>query len=201
MSKILKMQLLKSKSLILFLTLVLLCSTIGLLLIYNIILILTFYSSLYFLVFLISMSVGTAFHESAHFSILHDLGFEIDNITAHRIGDVSFRIIDMENLTSDQGYQVAKAPFVRKSQYILDTSMLIILVILNLSAPLPLNIFLAFFTCLVILSIIANMCAYIVIRKKKQSGLVVSIARTTSRGDLDEIVEWNRKQNESATIS
>ena len=190
------MQLHKSKKLVLFLISIFFCSIIGLMLSANMILKFAFFVSGYFLIFLISIAAGTALHESSHFSILYELGFSVDNIIVHRIGNVSFRIIDMDQLTSEQLYQVAKAPFVRKGQYILDLSLSLILVSITLLSPYPLNIFLGFFTCLIALSIVASVCAYIVIRRKKHSGLIVKIARTTSRGDIVEIVEWNRNQSE-----
>ena len=79
MFKVQKLQLHKSMKLVLFLILTLLCSTIGRLLSDNMILTSVFFGSGYFLILLISMATGTALHESSHFLVLQELGFEIND--------------------------------------------------------------------------------------------------------------------------
>lgn len=152
------------------------------------------FGSGYFLAFIATMAMTTAVHEGEHVSKLHELGFTAENFVAHRVGDVSFRIKDVEKLTPEECYQVAIAPYVRIGQYIVEIPFLVLLTIINWYSRFPLNILLFLFTVLGCLHLMANLCAYFVIKTQMSSGFLISFSRAlTSRGDIDDIIAWNKK--------
>ncbi len=155
-------------------------------------------ASVYFLTFVVGMAITTAIHETGHISKLDELGFIAEKFVAHRVGNVSFRIVDAEKLTTEQCYEIAKAPFVRAGQYFAGVSILGLLIIINWFSPFPLNIALGVFSALGGLQQMASFCVYFVIRTERFSGLCVRLSQSTSRGDLLAIITWNRElQNQT----
>ncbi len=150
------------------------------------------YLSMYLAIYLIDIIISTALHEGAHFEALASTGFEVGDITVHRIGNVSFSIKNSDNMTVEQNYVVSCAPFVNGKHIAIEGIFLVLLVLLNIYAWFPLNALLAFFTALSALSFIASICALNVIKSKKTSGICISIAKITSREDIEDIVTWNK---------
>jgi hypothetical protein len=151
------------------------------------------YSAKYFLILVVSMALITAEHEMQHISELNALGYEIDNLQIHRIGSVSFRIRDSTKMTPEERFRVASAPFTAPSQYAGEPIVVILLATINIFVLFPLNIVLIIFTVLAIVSLLANFCCYFIIIKGWTTGLCVGLARAvTSKGDIDEIVNWNK---------
>ncbi|MCK4279367.1 MAG: hypothetical protein KAW94_02205 [Candidatus Thorarchaeota archaeon] len=150
-------------------------------------------ASVYFLIFVVGMAITTAIHETGHISKLDELGFAAENFVAHRVGNVSFRIVDAEKLTTEQCYEIAKAPFVRAGQYFAGVSILGLLIVINWFSPFPLSIALGVFSALEGLQLMANFCVYFVIRTERFSGLCVKLFQSTSRGDVHDIITWNRE--------
>ena len=151
------------------------------------------FSSVYFIIYLFAFSLTTSLHERRHFVKLKELGYEITNLKVHRVGSISFWIANIEQMTPDESYQIAAAPFVAPISYIAEITMFLIIVDFNLLSPFPLTLPLLFFTFLLFVSLIGNCCAAFTVRMRKASGLCVKLARTiTSKGDIDEIVAWNK---------
>lgn len=150
------------------------------------------WASVYFLTFVVSMAVITAIHETGHITKLNELGFVAENFVAHRVGNVSFRIVDAEKLTTEQCYEIAKAPFVRARQYFAEVFLLSLLIVINWYSPFPLNIALGAFSALGGLQQIASFSVYFIIRTERFSGLCVKLSQSTSRGDVHDIIAWNR---------
>lgn len=156
------------------------------------------WASVYFLTFVVSMAIITSIHETGHITKLDELGFVAENFVAHRVGNVSFRIVDAEKITTEQCYEIAKAPFVRARQYFAEVFLLSLLIIINWYSPFPLNIALGVFSALAGLQQIASFCVYFVIRTERFSGLCVRLSQSTSRGDVHDIITWNREsQNQT----
>ena len=152
------------------------------------------WASVYFLTFVVSMAITTAIHETGHISKLDELGVAAESFVAHRVGNVSFRIVDAEKLTTEQCYEISKAPLVRARQYFAEVFLLGLLIVINWYSPFPLNIALGVFSALGGLQQMASFCAYVVIRTERVSGLCVKLSQTlTSRGDMQAIVTWNRE--------
>ena len=150
------------------------------------------YGSIYFIVLLFAMAIQTAVHEREHIMKLEQLGYKASNFTANRIGDVSFSIENMDQMSADESYQNAAAPFLTPTSYIVEIVSLLLLIVIPIISPFPLGLVLFVFTFLALISLVGICCALSVIRKRKTSGLCVRFARTvTSRGDIDEIVSWN----------
>jgi hypothetical protein len=149
----------------------------------------------YIVLFLATMAMVTALHESEHVSKLHEIGSTQVTLTAHRIGDVSFRVENPDNLTPEQRYQVAIAPYVKTTPYLTEVFFLILLTLISWYSPFLLNILLFVLTALFALHLLATVCSYIVIKTKRQAGFCVSFSRAlTSRGDMEDIASWNNKQ-------
>jgi len=146
------------------------------------------FTSVYFLTFVVGMAITTAIHEIAHISKLDDLGFVAENFVAHRVGNVSFRIVDAERLTTEQSYEISKAPFVRARQFFAEVFLLGLLIVINWYSPFPLNIVLGVFSALGGLQQIASFCVYFVIRTERFSGLCVKLSESTSREDVHDII-------------
>ncbi|MGY5859425.1 MAG: hypothetical protein RTU63_08640 [Candidatus Thorarchaeota archaeon] len=151
------------------------------------------YGSIYFLVFLFAMALQTALHERGHIKKLRELGFEAVDFEVNRIGDVSFRIENMDQMSANEIYQNAASPFLAPTSYVVDSVSLLILLVINFLSPFPLSLVMCVFTILASISLVGSFCAVYTIRMRKTSGLCVKLARTvTSRGDIDEIVAWNK---------
>lgn len=151
-----------------------------------------FFGSGYFLFYLLSTILANALHERGHILKLQELGYQAINFKAHRVGNVSFSIENVENMTADETYQVASAPFRQFSFYITEFISLLTLVGISLISPFLLDIFLLAITGLISISFLGSLCAFVTIQKQLASGFCVKLARTvTSRGDIDDIVTWN----------
>ncbi len=151
------------------------------------------YGSIYFIVFLLAMALQTAVHERGHIMKLRELGYEAANFKANRIGDVNFWIENMDQMSTDEIYKNATAPFLSPVPYVVEIVSLLILLVINLLSPFPLSLMLCVFTILASISLIGIFCAIFTIHKKKTSGFCVKLARSiTSRGDIDEIIAWNK---------
>ncbi len=146
----------------------------------------------YLFIFVFGIIVTNALHESAHFDELDTLGYEIGKIAVHRIGNVSFSIIDQENMTPEQNYVVSKAPFAKISHLAIHAFLLVLLILTNIMLAFPLNLLVIFLTLLAILDFAANVCAIHIIRTQKISGICTTIAHITSQEDIDDILAWNR---------
>jgi len=152
-----------------------------------------FYSSTYFIICLSSIAFTTAIHEKGHIEKLKELGYKPTNFKVHRIGDVSFSIENMDQMSIDEAYQNASAPFLIPIAYFSEIVFLTVLIVVNIVSPFPLNLVLLCFTLSAIVGLIGSFCALSVIRQRKTSGICVRLARAvTSRGDIDEIVTWNK---------
>lgn len=153
------------------------------------------YGSIYFIVFLFAMALQTAVHEKSHIRKLRDLGYEAANFRANRVGDVSFRIENMDQMSANEIYQNAASPFLAPTSYVVDSISLLILLVINFLSPFPLSLVLCVFTILASVSLIGSFCAVFTIHRRKTAGFCVKLARTiTSRGDIDEIVAWNKME-------
>ncbi|MHA1286602.1 MAG: hypothetical protein ACTSW7_01705 [Candidatus Thorarchaeota archaeon] len=153
------------------------------------------YGSIYFTFYLFSIALTTAMHERRHIVKLKELGFEATAFRVHRIGNMSFRIDNMDQMSADDVYQNAVSPFLTPTSYGSELICFLILVVLNIITPFPLDLVLFAFTLLALVHLVGSFCALSIIHKRKTSGLCVKLARTiTSRGDIDEIVSWNKKR-------
>jgi hypothetical protein len=101
--------------------------------------------------------------------------------------------VDAEKLTTEQYYEISKAPFVRARQYFTEVFLLGLLIVINWYSPFPLNIALGVFSALGGLQQMASFCAYFIIRTERFSGLCVKLFQSTSRGDVHDIITWNRE--------
>jgi hypothetical protein len=185
-------QLGKSKTLKI-LALILVASAVGRILTENWYFDYSIFASGYFLLFMVSIAMLTAIHEGAHVTKLQELGFAIDDFTVRRIGDASFHMKEIEKITMEQHYLIAKEPY--GVPYItLEFISMVFLLVLSLYSPFPLNILLILVTALACSHLIANFCLYSVIKNKKEAGVCVNISRRLiSRGDVDDIVAWNNQ--------
>lgn len=150
-----------------------------------------FFSSGYFILYLLFAILANALHERSHIIKIRELGYRALNFKVHRIGDVSFSIENMEKMSAEETYQVASAPFLTPSSYITELLSLFILTGVSIISPFPLVIFLLAVTGVISISFLGNLCAFIIIQKRLTSGFCVTLSRTvTSKGDIDEIVAW-----------
>ena len=150
------------------------------------------YGSVYFIIYLLFIALANALHEKGHIKKLQELGYHAMNFQAHRIGDVSFSIENIEKMSADEAYQVASAPFLLPTFYTIEFVSLLLLLGISILSPFPLDIILLATTGLISVSFLGSLCALIVIQKSLISGSCVWFARTvTSRGDIDDIVTWN----------
>jgi hypothetical protein len=198
-SRILRMQLLQSKTLLAAVAVLVVGVIAELLPSYSWISLSALCGGVYLLTLVFSLTVSTAMHESRHLLELDRLDYAADNLRVHRIGSVSFRIIDNDRMTLEESYRVARAPFSAPSQYAAEGFFTISLMAINAWAPYPLNVALLLLTTLSFVSLLASFCCYAVIVRGLTDGFCVALARTvTSKGDVDEIVAWNRSR-ESAS--
>ncbi len=155
----------------------------------------SFYGSIYFTIYLFAIALTTAMHERGHVVKLKELGYDVTKLRVHRVGNVSFWVENMDQMSADEVYQNAAAPFLNPISYGSEIISLLILVVTNILSPFPLNLVLFAFTLLAFVSLVGSFCALSIVRKRKTSGFCVKLARTiTSRGDIDEIVSWNKKK-------
>jgi hypothetical protein len=152
----------------------------------------------YLSIFVFGIIVTNALHESAHFNELDTLGYEIGNVVVHRIGNVSFSIINQENMTTEQNYIVSKAPFAKISHLAIHAFLLVLLILTNIMLAFPLNLLVSFLTLLATMDFAANVCALHIARAQKVSGICVTIARATSQEDIEDILAWNKLVNENS---
>ena len=149
----------------------------------------------YILTLVLSLTLPTAMHEASHLLELERLDYGVDELVAHRIGSVSFRIIEGDGMTLDESYQVARAPFTKASQYAVESLFMVLLVAINAWATYPLNVILIIPTALSFVSLLASFCCYLVIARELTEGFCIALARNvTSKGDVDEIVKWNKSR-------
>ena len=134
----------------------------------------------------------TAIHEGAHATKLRELGFTVNDFAARRVGDVSFHMKEIEKITMEQHYLIAKEPY--RIRYIaLEFVPLAFLLILSWYSPFPLNILLFLVTAFACLHLVANFCLYSVIRNKREAGVCVNFSRRLISSDVDDIVAWNNQ--------
>ena len=153
-----------------------------------------FYCSIYFLFFLISIAFITAIHEREHITKLKELGYEAINFKVHRVGDVSFWFENIDRMSADEAYQNATSPFLKPLSYGSEIISILILIMINIDSPFPLSSLLLIFSLLAFIHLVGSFCVFFIIHSRKTSGFCVKLARTiTSRGDIDEIVSWNKK--------
>lgn len=153
------------------------------------------YGSIYFTFYLFSIALTTAMHERGHIVKLKELGYEVTKFKVHRVGNVSFWIENMDEMSDDEVYLNATSPFLAPISYVSEIITLWLLLMINIISPFPLDLVLFVFTLLASVHLVGSLCALSIVRNRKTSGLCVKLARTvTSRGDIDEIVTWNRKQ-------
>ncbi|MGY5873017.1 MAG: hypothetical protein RTV72_12280 [Candidatus Thorarchaeota archaeon] len=192
---ILLIQLAQSKALVLFLVVLVISYFIRINFAWSWIFEYLIYGSIYFTVFLFAIALTTSIHERGHITKLKELGYRAINLKVNRIGDVSFWIENMDQMSADEVYQNATAPFLNPISYGSEIISLLILVVTNIISPFPLNLVLFVFTLLAFVYLIGSFCALSIIRKRKTSGYCVKLARIiTSRGDIDEIISWNKKK-------
>jgi len=153
----------------------------------------------YFLLFIVSIAMLTAIHERAHATKSQELGFTINDFAAHRIGDVSFHMKEIEKITMEQHYLIAKEPY--RIRYItLEFVPIAFLLILSWYSPLPLNILLTLVTAFASSRLIANFCLYSVIKNKKKAGFCVNFSRRLISSDVDDIVAWNKQLRDNKEV-
>lgn len=158
------------------------------------------FGSGYTMSFLAGIAMVTALHESGHVSKLREFRSTEVTLTARRIGDVSFRFENSASLTPEQRYEIAIAPYIETTPYVMEVFFVIFLILVSWYSPFLLNILLFILTALVGLHLLATVCSYLVIKTRRQSGFCVGFSRVlTSRGDMEDIVSWNKKHQTKAS--
>ncbi|MBD3159339.1 MAG: hypothetical protein GF309_11165 [Candidatus Lokiarchaeota archaeon] len=149
--------------------------------------------ALYFLTMFVGFAVGTAVHETEHFNVLKRFKIPVTNVVAHRIANVSFHIDCSDEISLEEAYEISAASFRGWKQRIIETVILAILVTLNMLIPFPFNLVLAFLTFLVALQFLGGICGCYLVESQKTEGLCVSLAKTRSGEDIEDIIRWNKE--------
>ncbi len=130
------------------------------------------------LVSYLMVAAVTAVHEGLHARRAAELGYPVSEFEVLGLGNVRYRLEAPPEVRRD----VARAPYLRPHQYLVELGFLVTLYVISAGAPVPFRYLLPGVSLLATLHLVSVACVYLTFRL----GVCGNLARFASGGDLEE---------------